>query len=58
MSFQHRVAGSSIMALWAPEFFKNDLDFDAVDGAADPYAFPHLRVDWVRAEPPAGLTTG
>ena len=58
MSFQHRVAGSSIMALWAPEFFKNDLDFDAVDGAAGPYAFPYLRVDWVRAEPPAGLTTG
>jgi isoquinoline 1-oxidoreductase beta subunit len=58
VSFQHRVVGSSIVARWVPEFFKNDLDFDAVDGAAGPYDFANLLVDWVRAEPPAGLTTG
>ncbi|MFZ1426039.1 MAG: molybdopterin cofactor-binding domain-containing protein [Geminicoccaceae bacterium] len=58
VSFQHRVVGSSIVARWVPEFFKNDLDFDAVDGAAGPYDFANLLIDWVRAEPPAGLTTG
>ncbi len=58
MSFHHRVVGSSIVARWLPEFFKDDLDFDAVDGAAGPYEFQNLLVDWVRVEPPAGLTTG
>lgn len=58
VSFQHRVVGSSIVARWVPEYFQNDLDFDAVDGAAGPYDFANLLVDWVRADPPAGLTTG
>lgn len=58
VGFQHRVVGSSIVARWVPEYFKNDLDFDAVDGSAGPYDFANLHVDWVRVEPPAGLTTG
>ena len=58
VSFQHRVVGSSIVARWVPQFFKNGLDNDAVEGAAGPYDFANLLVDWVRAEPPAGLLTG
>ena len=58
VSFQHRVVGSSIVARWAPQFFKKDLDFDAVDGAAGPYDFANLHVDWVRVDPPTGLVTG
>ena len=58
VSFQHRVVGSSIIARWVPQFFANGLDVDAVDGAAGPYDFANLMVDFVRAEPPAGLSTG
>ena len=36
----------------------NGLDSDAVEGAAGPYAFPNVLVDYVRQEPPSGLTTG
>ena len=50
----HRVAGSSIIARWDPSEFKNGIDIDAVDGAVNlPYAIPNLRVEYVRAEPPA-----
>ena len=38
--------------------FGNGLDSDAVEGAAGPYAFPNILVDYVRQEPPPGLTTG
>ena len=58
VAFHHRVTGSSIIARWAPPFFKNGLDFDAVDGAAGPYGFPVHLVDYVRQEPPVGIVTG
>jgi len=58
IAWSHRVVGSSIMARWVPPAFKNGLDSDAVEGAAGPYAFPNLLVDYVRQEPPSGLTTG
>ncbi|MGA2636363.1 molybdopterin cofactor-binding domain-containing protein [Methylocella sp.] len=58
VAFSHRVVGSSILARWAPTAFKNGLDSDAVEGAAGPYDFPNLLVDYVRREPPAGMTTG
>jgi isoquinoline 1-oxidoreductase beta subunit len=58
VAFSHRVVASSILARWAPPFFKNGLDIDAVDGAAGPYGVPNVLVDYVRQEPPAGLTTG
>jgi isoquinoline 1-oxidoreductase subunit beta len=58
IAWSHRVAGSSILARWAPPAFKNGLDSDAVDGAAGPYAFLNVLVDYVRQEPPPGLTTG
>jgi isoquinoline 1-oxidoreductase beta subunit len=58
VAFSHRVTGSSIMARWIPAFFSNGLDSDAVEGAEGAYNFPHMLVDYVRQEPPAGLTTG
>lgn len=58
IAFSHRVVGSSILARWAPPLFKGGLDFDAVEGAAGPYSFPNVLVDYVRHEPPPGMTTG
>jgi isoquinoline 1-oxidoreductase subunit beta len=58
VAWHHRVCGSSIIARAVPALFKNGLDFDAVEGAAEPpYALPNILVDYVRAEPP-GVTTG
>ncbi|GLK84548.1 xanthine dehydrogenase family protein molybdopterin-binding subunit [Ancylobacter defluvii] len=57
-SFRHRVVGSSIVARWLPQAFTNGLDFDAVDGAAGPYGFANLHVDYVRHMLPQGLETG
>jgi isoquinoline 1-oxidoreductase beta subunit len=53
----HRVAGSSVLARYAPPLFKNGLDMDAVEAAAEPpYEFPNIHVDYVRVEPP-GIPT-
>lgn len=58
VGWTHRVTGSSVMARWAPPFFKNGLDPDAVEGAAEtPYEVPATFVDYVRHEP-AGVNTG
>ncbi len=57
-AFSHRVVGSSILARWAPPALKNGLDGDAVEAAAGPYSFSNLLIDYVRHEPPHGLTTG
>jgi isoquinoline 1-oxidoreductase subunit beta len=58
VGWTHRVTGSSVMARWIPPAFKNGLDGDAVEGAAEtPYEVPATFVDYVRAEPP-GLSTG
>jgi isoquinoline 1-oxidoreductase subunit beta len=57
VAWSHRVTGSSILARWLPPAFKNGLDGDAVEGAAGPYTFPNLLIDYVRQEPPPGLTT-
>jgi isoquinoline 1-oxidoreductase beta subunit len=58
VAWSHRVTGSSIMARWIPAAFKNGLDADAVQGAAEDllYAVPNILVDYVRNEPPFGLT--
>jgi isoquinoline 1-oxidoreductase beta subunit len=58
VAWHHRVVGSSILARWYPAAFKDGLDFDAVDGAAGPYGFPNVLVDYVRQEPPKGIVTG
>ena len=55
IAWSHRVVGSSIEARWSPQAFVNGLDSDAVEGAAGPYAFPNVLVDYVRQEPPSGL---
>ena len=48
----HRVTGSSIYARWAPAAFKDGLDVDAVDCAAEtPYDVAAEHVDYVRHEP-------
>ena len=58
VGWTHRVTGSSVMARWIPPAFKNGLDADAVEGAAEtPYEVPATFVDYVRAEP-QGLSTG
>ena len=52
-AWSHKIAGSSVLARWAPPAFKNGLDSDAVDGAVDfPYDTPNLHVEYVHAEPP------
>ncbi len=57
VAWQHRVTGSSILARWLPPAFKNGLDADAVEGAAEPpYTLPNIFVDYVRQEPP-GIPT-
>ncbi len=53
-AWKYRIAGSSIMARWAPSVFLNGIDIDAVDSAVDmPYDIPNRQVEYVRAEPPA-----
>jgi isoquinoline 1-oxidoreductase beta subunit len=50
----HRITGSAVIARWLPPAFQKGIDIDAVDSAVDiPYAIPNLRVEYVRAEPPA-----
>jgi isoquinoline 1-oxidoreductase subunit beta len=57
-AWKYRVAGSSVMARFAPPAFVNGIDIDAVDSAVDmPYDIPNRSVEYVRAEPP-GVTTG
>ena len=59
IAWTHRVTGSSVIARWLPAAFKNGLDPDSVEGAAEefPYAIPNMLVDYVRHETP-GITTG
>jgi isoquinoline 1-oxidoreductase beta subunit len=52
--WKHRITGSSVIARWLPPAFQKGIDIDAIDSAADiPYDIPNLRVEYVRAEPPA-----
>ena len=57
VAWNHRFAGSSIIARWLPPAFKNGVDGDTVEGAIDlVYDLPNLRVEYVRVEPP-GIPT-
>jgi isoquinoline 1-oxidoreductase beta subunit len=57
VAWNHRFAGSSIIARWGPPFFKDGLDADTTEGAIDlVYAFPNLHVEYLRVEPP-GIPT-
>ncbi|MGY2175197.1 molybdopterin cofactor-binding domain-containing protein [Pseudomonas azotoformans] len=54
----HKVTGSSILARWLPERFTHGIDGDAIRDPSGPYDFAHIGVNYVRHEPPAGITTG
>ncbi len=57
VAWTHRIAGSSIAARYIPYWFKDGLDLDAVEAAAEPpYELPNIHVDYVRVEPP-GIRT-
>jgi isoquinoline 1-oxidoreductase beta subunit len=57
IAWNHRFAGSSVIARWAPPFFKDGLDPDTTEGAIDlVYALPNLHVEYVQVEPP-GIPT-
>jgi isoquinoline 1-oxidoreductase beta subunit len=57
VAWNHRYAGSSVMARWAPPFFNNGLDPDTTEGAIDlTYALPNMHVEYLRVEPP-GIPT-
>jgi isoquinoline 1-oxidoreductase subunit beta len=57
VAWNHRFAGSSILARWLPPAFKDGLDSDTTDGAINlVYALPNLRVEYSRVEPP-GIPT-
>jgi isoquinoline 1-oxidoreductase subunit beta len=59
VAWTHRITGASNIARWLPEAFKDGLDADAVDAAAQlPYALPNMLVDYVRQEPPPGINIG
>jgi isoquinoline 1-oxidoreductase beta subunit len=58
VAWTHRIAGSSVMARYYPPYFKDGLDPDAVEAAAEPpYALPNIHVDYVRVEPAAVQTS-
>jgi isoquinoline 1-oxidoreductase subunit beta len=57
VAWNHRFAGSSIIARWLPPGFNNGLDPDTTEGAIDlAYALPNLHVEYLRVEP-AGIPT-
>jgi len=57
VAWNHRFAGSSVIARWLPPGFKDGLDPDSTEGAIDlAYALPNMHVEYVRVEPP-GIPT-
>jgi isoquinoline 1-oxidoreductase subunit beta len=57
VAWNHRFAGSSIIARWLPPAFNNGLDPDTTEGAINlVYALPNLHVEYLRVEPP-GIPT-
>jgi isoquinoline 1-oxidoreductase beta subunit len=57
VAWNHRFAGSSVIARWLPPAFKDGLDSDSTEGAINlVYGLPNLHVEFVRVEPP-GIPT-
>ena len=57
LAWNHRFAGSSILARWLPPAFNNGLDPDTTEGAINlVYGLPNMRVEYLRVEPP-GIPT-
>jgi isoquinoline 1-oxidoreductase subunit beta len=52
VAWDHRFAGSSVVARWLPPAFKDGLDPDSTEGAINlVYALPNMHVEYVRVEP-------
>jgi len=57
IAWSHRIVGSSVVARYIPPLFKDGLEFDVIDCAAEtPYACSNRHVEYVRVEPPAVTT--
>jgi isoquinoline 1-oxidoreductase subunit beta len=57
VAWNHRFAGSSVVARWVPPAFNNGLDADTTEGAIDlVYSLPNMHVEYLRVEPP-GIPT-
>jgi isoquinoline 1-oxidoreductase subunit beta len=57
IAWSNRFAGSSVIARWLPQAFKNGLDPDTTEGAVNlVYAIPNFHVEYIRVEPP-GIPT-
>jgi isoquinoline 1-oxidoreductase beta subunit len=57
VAWQHRFAGSSILARWLPPAFNKGIDPETIDGAVHlVYALPNFHVEYIRKEPP-GIPT-
>jgi isoquinoline 1-oxidoreductase beta subunit len=57
VAWNHRFAGSSILARWLPPAFNGGLDPDTTEGAINlTYALPNTHVEYLRVEPP-GIPT-
>jgi isoquinoline 1-oxidoreductase subunit beta len=57
VAWNHRFAGSSVVARWAPPLFTDGLDPDTTEGAINlVYALPNMHVEFLRVEPP-GIPT-
>jgi isoquinoline 1-oxidoreductase subunit beta len=57
VAWNHRFAGSSIIARWISPLFNGGLDPDTTQGAVNlTYALPNLHVEYLRVEPP-GIPT-
>ncbi len=53
VAWNHRFAGSSVIARWLPAGFSNGLDPDSTEGAVNlAYALPNMHVEYLRVEPP------
>jgi isoquinoline 1-oxidoreductase beta subunit len=58
VAWTHRIVGPAILARYAPPAFRNGIDLDGVDGAAQLlYDIPSIRIEYVRHEEPV-LNTG
>ena len=58
VAWKNHYAGSSVIARWAPPYFKDGLDADSTEGAINlVYDFPNFHVEYSRVEP-KGITTG
>ena len=57
VAWDHRFAGSSVIARYLPHAFNNGIDPDTTEGAIDlTYDLPNLHVEYLRVEPP-GIPT-